>query len=57
MLKNYMKEVTGQTLTNFTSEARFYCEENGYDYRKAKEAYDGDRAFEKEQMTKSKKKK
>ena len=35
---------------DFKSEALFYCEENGYDYGKAKEAYDQDRAFEVQQL-------
>lgn len=47
-----MREKTGQLIVDFRSEARFYCEENDFDYRKAKAAYDEDRAFEEEQMTK-----
>ncbi len=30
-------------MADFKAEALFYCEENDYDYRKAKAAYDRDR--------------
>ena len=29
-----------------TAEARFYCDENNYDVKKAKQAFDEDQAFE-----------
>lgn len=40
MLNSYMRERTGQRLTDFKAEALVYCEENEFDYRKAKAAYD-----------------
>lgn len=46
----YIADCHGRPGADFKAEALFYCEENGYEYRKAKVAYDQDRAFEEEQM-------
>jgi len=50
MMMEYIAHSMGRPHSNFRSEALFYCEDNGYDYRKAKEAYDADRAFEEQQL-------
>lgn len=56
LMNQHMRDSQGSPFADFMSEARFYCEENDFDYRKAKVAYDGDRAFELEQMKKNGKK-
>jgi len=48
MVSQHIQEVQGRPGANFRAEALFYCEENGYDYRKAMKAYDEDKAFEDE---------
>ena len=40
----YQRSFTG----DFKAEATFYCEENNYEYAKAKKAYDEDQLFEEE---------
>ena len=52
MMAQYIGEQQGRPETTFKAEALFYCEDNGYDYRKAKEAYDADRDFERQQKRK-----
>lgn len=47
MMTAYIGETLGKIHnSSYRAEALFYCEEHSYDYRKAKEAYDQDRAFE-----------
>ena len=40
MMNQYISEVHKRPGADFKAEARFYCEENNYEYRKAKEAFD-----------------
>jgi len=55
LMGNYIAHCQGRPGADFKAEALFYCEENQYEYRKAKVAYDQDRAFEEEQMRNKKK--
>ena len=48
MMNQYLAEVNRCPGRDFKAEAIFYCEENNYEYRKAKQAYDEDRKFEEE---------
>lgn len=50
MMNQYIQEEQHRPGADFKAEALFYCEENDYDYRKAKEAYDRDRQFEMQHM-------
>ena len=50
MMNSYISEVHRRPGADFKAEATFYCEENNFEYRKAKEAYDRDRAFEEQHM-------
>ena len=50
-LGRHIASSQGRNGQDFTAEALFYCEENGYDYGKALEAYEQDRAFEVAQLT------
>ena len=57
MMNSYISEVHKRPGADFMAEARYYCEENNFEYRKAKEAFDEDRQFEDEQKRNSTKKK
>lgn len=46
MMNEYIGEVLGERQKDHSAEATFYCEENDYQYRKAKVQFDADRAFE-----------
>ena len=48
-MNNHMCQVQGIPGGDFIEQATFYCEENGYDSGKAKQAFDRDRAFEEAQ--------
>ena len=48
LLNNYIRGLQRKPNGDFKAEAIFYCEENNFEYLKAREAYDQDRAFEEE---------
>ena len=56
MMNQYISEVHRRPGADFNAEARYYCEANNFEYRKAKEAFDEDKAFEDEQKQVIKKK-
>ena len=43
--------------SNFRAEALFYCSDNNYEYKKAKQAFDDDLKFETEALEHQKRKK
>ena len=49
MMSEYIARVSDSKTSNCKAEATFYCEENNYDFNKAKQAYEEDRKFEEEQ--------
>lgn len=58
MLSEHICEVNKCSKSiDFSAEARFYLNENGFDYRKAADAYDKDFKYEQELIREPKKKK
>ena len=49
-MSRYIGDANGQPYSNNNAEATYYCEQYDYDYARAKEAFDQDREFERQQL-------